>query len=77
MITINEVRNWSIERLKMELHDLERKYDSVADDLREMEEYCSTRPPNEALGGLRILPERMENIQEQMETIKSVLREKL
>ena len=68
---------WSIERLKMELQDLEREYDSVARDLREMEEYCSTRPRNEELGGLTILPKRMDSIKEQMKTIKLVLREKL
>ena len=34
MITFNEAINWSIERLKMELHNLEREYDSVARDLR-------------------------------------------
>jgi len=77
MVALNEINNWSVDRLKMELHDLEREYDSTADKLREMEEYCSTRPANEALGGLRILPRRMEDIQEQMKTIKNVLREKL
>ena len=92
MIDRNEAENWTIERLRFELETLERKYDNLGRELREIEEdyYDETPETNPsafdrhgmrladaAPVGLTSIPPRMDRIEKEIRMFRSIIRKKM
>ncbi len=92
MININEAKNWSVDRLRFEIETLERKYDELRTELREIQEdyYNDTPKTNpsafDSLGmrtaagapiGLSSIPRELEHIKKQINALRDIVRSEL